>query len=155
MKSNLDELINTRKYSMLLIWMDETLHWYASIPSCSLPHGHVIMWRNWLFSFSWFPPTVTTIYNKVGRLSCPHLFIWRHEKWKITVCGPYAVTLLNRPPKFERYITKVVVEDGHPKDICYNGVGSRHNNHIGFNCRHNWESPCDHQKRKHNRFGPS
>lgn len=100
-----------KNIAMLLIWMDETLHLYASILSCSLPHGHVIMWRNWLFSFSWFPPTVTTIYDKVGRLSCPHLFTWRHEKWTITVCGPYAVTILNRPPKFERYITKVVVED--------------------------------------------
>ena len=100
------------------------------------------------FLFFGFPPTVTTIYDKVGRSSCPRLFIWRHERWKIKVRGPHAVTLLNWTLKFEWYIAKLVVEDGRSKDTCYNGIGSRHNNHIGFNCQHNWETLCDHKKEK-------
>lgn len=65
------------------------------------------------------------------------------------VCGPNVVTLLNRTPMFEQYVTRLEVKNGHQKDVCYNEIGLRVlvsiDTIFGFNGNH--EGLCGHLKR--------
>jgi hypothetical protein len=38
------------------------------------------------------------------------------------VSGPHVVSLLNQMPKFELYMARLVVKNGHPKDMCHNKI---------------------------------
>lgn len=74
---------------------------------------------------------------------------------KIERCdsGSYVATLFDSTRVLEWRITRIVVTNGHKKDICNNGVWlyAQNTNIIlgsSINTIGTWESQCDHSKRK-------